>query len=177
MTDDLLLRAQRPSPLLMILPTVGALFMAGLTVMSIANAFGASVSGVGIGLTLVMLAATLWLSWDVLKLTGLVPMARFELSDGEMVVRSSMFGILGRRQRFVLGQPVRIDAMSQRSLFMGTTGVYRIVQQEAQATIVGPGLVREQDMAALVERLAESDTPVQLTQQQLRRGPGPTSDR
>lgn len=176
MAFDLTLHAQRPSPARLILPAVGSAFMAGLTVVTISDALAGSASGVGIGLTLVMMAATAWLVRDLLKLLGVVPAARIELSDDSLSVRSAMFGLNGRRRTLALGQTIRMDVLRQPSLFLGATGLYRLSQQDVQVTIVAPGMARDEDLEALLERLAESGTRVDLIEHRSRRegGPGPS---
>ncbi|WP_062202962.1 hypothetical protein [Demequina salsinemoris] len=167
---DIVLRAQRPSVGRLVLPGLGALFMLALSVVSIANVVIAPAT-VAVVLMVVIVPTTAWLWWDLAKALGLAPLAKAEISSDAIVVHAPMLGWRGRRKAMVPGALVKVDVLRQ-SGFMGATYLYTFSQDDHRTTVVGPASVREADLDAFADALAEVDSPLEIGVMELGRGRG-----
>ncbi|WP_084127228.1 hypothetical protein [Demequina sp. NBRC 110054] len=167
---DVTLRGQRPSTGRLVLPGLGALFMLALSLASVVNVTGDG-STVAIVLMIAILGTTAWLCWDLLKALGVVPLARVSVSPDAIVVHAPGLGWWGRRRAMTPGTPLQVDVLRQ-SAFLGTTYMYRFSQEDTKTSIVGPAEVREADLDALSDALAELDTVVTVGVMDLGRGRG-----
>ncbi len=166
---DVALRAQRPSVGRIILPGLGALFMAALSVASIVNA--ASGGTAAIVLMIVILATTAWLWWDVLKLVALAPLARVSVHENSVRVRRPLTPTLGSGGAMRAHEPLRLEIMRQSS-FLGAAYLYRFVQDQTRVTIVGPSPVLESDLDTLRTLLEERGGELEVAVMEIGRGRG-----